>query len=57
MRRFDLNLIKKWLADNKVEAPIEITPKDVDNFTRYVLTEMQAGRVSIDDALEALDGQ
>lgn len=56
-RRFDLRLIKKWLADNEIEVSREVTTEELNNMTRYVLAEVQAGRASIDDALEVLEGQ
>lgn len=55
LRRYDIGLIPKWLADKGVEAPREGTIKGFDELDRFVLTEVQAGRATIDDALEILN--
>lgn len=54
-RRYDLDLIRDWLANKGIEAPREVTMHDVDVMERYVLTEVQARRASVDDALEVLE--
>ena len=53
-RRFDLNLIIKWLTDNAIDLPHEVTLSELDDLLRFVLKEVQTGDVSIDDATEIL---
>lgn len=51
-RRFDLEMVTKWLVDNKIDVPKEVTIKEVDDMLKWVLKEVQSGNVSIEEAVE-----
>lgn len=53
--RFDWQLVAKWLAENHVEFEREVTIKEVDNITRYILQAIKDGYGTIEDGMEILD--
>lgn len=53
-RRYDLNLVRQWLTENRVQVPRQVTIGDVDNLTRYVLMAVRDGRGNVQDADEIL---
>jgi hypothetical protein len=51
----DLDLVAKWLAENNIDLPEEVSINEVDVMAKYILLEVQAGRASVEDALELLE--
>ena len=54
-RRFDLDMATKWLVDNKIDVPKEVTIKEVDDMLRWVLKEVQSGHADIDETVEVFE--
>ena len=54
-RRYDLNLVQRWLVEQRVDVPQEVTLQEVDNITRFVLKAVRDGRGSVEDAEEILE--
>jgi len=54
-RRYEWDMVSRWLADQEIEIAREASVTQLDNLTRYVLEEVRCGRGSVADAEEILE--